>query len=101
MRQHQLFDLRIGGNLSDDGGRHMQPPLHPCSAFRYSVMGDEQVRVFCEVRKAITLSIRISAEDDAFASNFDAPSERRKRTMSYAHSVQGHVGVAEDEDWPC
>src|ERR1700736_6749140 len=60
----------------------MQPPLKPDSSFRNSVVSNKQIRIFCQVHQAGTLSICISAKRDGLAANLDTPRQGWDRSMN-------------------
>ena len=94
MRQHQLFDMGIRGGSADYGRRHVEAPLHSRGALWYRVMSNEYVRMRCQLRQSLSLSVRIPAEDDALAANVHPLGQSRKGSMDDAHRVEGHVAVA-------
>jgi hypothetical protein len=83
MRQDQVFDARIAGDLPDDGWRHMETPLDSGGAFRYGIMRDEKVRVGCQFGET-SLAVGVPAEDDELAANFQAPRQGRNAAVDNA-----------------
>ena len=76
----------------------MEASLYSGGTLRDSVVGDEQVCVRRELGEAFALSVCVSAKDNSFAANFDAPGQGGNLAMNDGDCVEGHVGVAEDEN---
>jgi len=45
MRKYQLLHLSIRRDRANDGGRHVESPLHSGGALWHGIMGDEYVCV--------------------------------------------------------
>ncbi len=76
----------------------MEAAFYSGGAFGYGVVRDEEVGVGCELGEAVTFSVGVSAEDDALAGDLHAPGQGGKGAMRDADGVEGHIGVAQDED---
>lgn len=93
MRQDQLFHLRLCGDASDDRWRHVKTPFDTRGAFGDGVVRDEQVGIRGELRQTFAVAVGVSAEDDAFAANLDAPCQRGECTVDDTHGVDGEARI--------
>src|SRR5271170_4049204 len=72
MREDEVLDMGVTGDLADHRWRHVKVPLNSDGAFRDGVVGDEHVRIHCQLNETFAFTIRIAAKDDSFAANFYA-----------------------------
>ena len=85
MREDEVLHMGVAGDLSDDRRRHVEVALDSDGAFRDSVVGDEYVRVHCQLNETFAFAVRVTAKDDAFAANFYAPSQGRDWSVNHAN----------------
>lgn len=61
VRQDEAFDVSVSGDLSDDGGWHVQTALDSCGSFGHGVVRDEEVGVLSEADEAGRVAVGVSA----------------------------------------
>lgn len=94
MRQDELFDVGIGGDLADDRGWHVQAALDAGGAFGNGVVRDEEISVDGELWKA-AFAVGVAAEDHGFSGQFDAPGKSGNSSMNNASGGNGEIAGVE------
>ena len=85
MRQHQALDVRVRGDLSDHGGRHVQAPLDSSGSFRNGIVGDEHIGVRRQLDRTFALTGGVAAKRDDLPAGLYAPRKRRYSPVNHAH----------------
>ena len=100
MRQDQVFDVCLPGNLPDHRRWHVQISFHSGDAFGHSVVSNEQIRVRRQSWQTYALAIRVAAENEDFAAaHLYPPRKSRISSVDNANRLRRNAAAAKYLGW--